>query len=139
MAAVLALVGGTAPAGATGTAGNPTIYQNSKSSGPSGANTGSCSLKTWSTVSYLTKDNTAKLTCTVSDGETDGNQVCLEYWRDGYGHSVKCVNNGVLPFNATMGGGDSISNVYFKVYEDLSFRPDPQGAVAKWVVGDTKS
>lgn len=127
------------PAGATGTAGNPTVYANSKTSSPGGGNTGTCSLKTWSTVSYLTKDNTARLTCTVNDGENDGNRVCLEFWRDGYAHSSRCVENGSLPFSSTFGGGDSISRVYFKVYEDLSFQPDPQGPTVSWVAGDVKS
>ena len=91
-------------------------------------------------ITYITyvHDDTAQITCDISDTLADGDSVYVEWWQDGFGHVQLKNENGsgttVHRVDARFNPDGSFETVYWKVCRDISFYPDNCSSTKQWVV-----
>ncbi len=106
----------------------------SKSASTTGA-AATCDLITYKTVIH---DDTAQLTCSLSDTSDDGDEVYVEWWQDGFGHiqlhNYDGAGTTITVQDARFNGDGSFQTIYFKVCRDISLWPDNCSSTKSWTV-----
>lgn len=112
-------------------------YYPSQSASTTGAKA-TCSLISWKKVSYLSRDDTAQITCSISDTQDDGHQVYVKWWQDGYGdvHLTNSQGSGttVTLSDARYNPDGSFGTAYWQVCRDIRLGRDNCSDKKSWSI-----